>query len=457
MKTRIISLFFLIGVFSFFSCNNNEERLETRNNLLRITTDIATRSVIESTSFNNGDQIGVFAFDANSTNVHATYGNKWDLESDISLTETPTPIYAYYPYTTDCDYQTFKVDIAPDAIVTGQADYLYGKSVEDVSATSPEALIRFNHALARITLSIKRSADDAGYGVLSNVCLQNTGSNTVILTSGWMDVTTGVISSTNAGSISFDMNYTLSNETAQNVDILVIPTAMEKEGMAELILTIDGSQYTVNMPADTWEAGQQYTYPITINRKDAHIYIPEVGGKVGVAIDLGLSVKWASWNVGASAPEEYGGLYGWADPTGTKNSNNYDDYPSANPPRTICGTKYDIAYVQWGENWRLPTSSDLSELRSRCTWTLTTLNNIVGCNVEGPNGNSIFLPVAGVRNGITISVRDVLGYYWSGVLNSNKNKNAYGLRVDISTGKVGIIDYDECTRSHGLSIRPVKE
>ena len=276
MKSTITLLLLCTGIIAFCSCSDENEGV-VRNSSLRITTEIATRSVIESTSFNSGDQIGVFAFDANSTNVRATYINKWDLESDISLAEPPTPIYAYYPYTTDCDYQTVRVDIAPDAIVTGQADYLYGKSAEDVNATSPKALIRFKHALARITLSIKRSADDAGYGILSNVCLQNAGRNTVISTSGWMDVTTGKISSSGTGSISFDMNYTLSNETAQNVDILVIPIAMEKEGMAELALTIDGSQYMVKMPAATWEAGQQYTYPITINRTDAHITQAKVG------------------------------------------------------------------------------------------------------------------------------------------------------------------------------------
>lgn len=72
-------------------------------------------------------------------------------------------------------------------------------------------------------------------------------------------------------------------------------------------------------------------------------------------IDLGLSVKWASWNVGASSPEDYGGLYGWADPTGNNTSTNNTDYPNNNPPSNICGTNYDIAHIKWGENWRLPT------------------------------------------------------------------------------------------------------
>lgn len=268
MKYRIF--YWILGIIVLASCENESF---VKNSSLHITTDIITRSVIESASFANGDQIGVYTPNIYPINVLATYDNKWILKSEISLTETPTPVYAYYPYTEDYDGNTIKVNIIPDAVVTGQADYLYGKSTEEVSAASPEAFIRFNHALARITLPIKRNTDDAGYGRLSNVCLQNTGKNTVISTSGQMSIITGAISSTKAGYLSLNVNYTLDKETTQNVDILVIPTVMEKEGMAELALTIDGSQYIVKMPAATWEAGQQYTYPITINRADAHIVV----------------------------------------------------------------------------------------------------------------------------------------------------------------------------------------
>ena len=93
MKSTITLLLLCTGIIAFCSCSDENEGV-VRNSSLRITTEIATRSVIESTSFNSGDQIGVFAFDANSTNVRATYINKWDLESDISLAEPPTPIYA---------------------------------------------------------------------------------------------------------------------------------------------------------------------------------------------------------------------------------------------------------------------------------------------------------------------------------------------------------------------------
>lgn len=135
------------------------------------------------------------------------------------------------------------------------------------------------------------------------------------------------------------------------------------------------------------------------------------------AVDLGLSVKWASFNIGASKPEEYGALYGWADPTGNLTSENPDDYPSANPPATICGTNYDIATANWGDTWRMPTQEECAELAANCTWEWTTLNGINGMKVTGMNGNSIFLPAASSRTGETVSNQaGQRGNYWSGTL-----------------------------------------
>lgn len=71
-------------------------------------------------------------------------------------------------------------------------------------------------------------------------------------------------------------------------------------------------------------------------------------GTIANAIDLGLSVKWASHNIGAKKAENIGGKYGWGDPNGDKNSENNNDYPSANPPTNISGTEYDIAKKTWG-------------------------------------------------------------------------------------------------------------
>lgn len=142
-------------------------------------------------------------------------------------------------------------------------------------------------------------------------------------------------------------------------------------------------------------------------------------------VDLGLSVKWANFNVGASKPEEYGGLYGWADPAGEKTSTDINEYPSENPPENISGTEYDIAHVQWGGTWRLPTREEQEELVEQCEWEKDTYNGVSGYTVTGPNGNSIFLPGVGGRIEDTTHYQVDGADYWSGTLGNDPDTAYY--------------------------------
>ncbi len=168
------------------------------------------------------------------------------------------------------------------------------------------------------------------------------------------------------------------------------------------------------------------------------------------AIDLGLSVKWADYNVGATKPTEYGGLYGWADPTGKNTSTNNSLYPNSSPPLDICNTEYDIAHIQWGGDWRMPSRTELDELKRLCTWQWTGRNGINGYLVTGANGNSIFLPAAGTREGLEYESIGQACYYWSGTLcdeyPSNANLFVAGTNVGVWLGQ---------RRCVGASIRPV--
>lgn len=173
------------------------------------------------------------------------------------------------------------------------------------------------------------------------------------------------------------------------------------------------------------------------------------------AVDLGLSVKWASWNVGASTPEEFGGRYGWADPTGEKQTTELDDYPSATPPADICGTEYDIARAQWGDGWRLPSQAEFQELVDNCTWEWTEVNGVTGRRATATNGNSIFFPAAASRDGETVSNQvGQRGCYWSGTLYPG-NDARYAYYFYFYEGN------QQPTRNNrrymGYSVRPVKE
>ena len=129
-------------------------------------------------------------------------------------------------------------------------------------------------------------------------------------------------------------------------------------------------------------------------------------------VDLGLSVRWAGWNLGASTPEEYGNLYYWGDSTGTASSGptsiNIYDFDD------ICGSEYDIARTQLGKYWRMPTAKEFMELRDKCKITWTTYQKIGGYKITGPNGNNIFLPAVGIKNGQNIENRGSIAYYWTG-------------------------------------------
>lgn len=117
-------------------------------------------------------------------------------------------------------------------------------------------------------------------------------------------------------------------------------------------------------------------------------------------IDLGLSsgTKWACCNIGAKSPNEYGGLYCFADPTGELTTIGSDSR-DRNWPEDISGSSYDIAHVKWGNGWCLPRSSEARELyyNDNFHWTWTTYKGTPGYKITGPNGNSIFLPAAGSR------------------------------------------------------------
>ena len=108
-------------------------------------------------------------------------------------------------------------------------------------------------------------------------------------------------------------------------------------------------------------------------------------------VDLGLSVKWASINYGATNDSQVGGYFKWGDPSGEAFFINYS-MPEVN---SICGTKYDIVRKNWGGDWRVPTSSEIKELYNRCSWEWIKKNGVSGVRITGTNGNSIFIPVSG--------------------------------------------------------------
>ena len=172
-------------------------------------------------------------------------------------------------------------------------------------------------------------------------------------------------------------------------------------------------------------------------------------GEPSEMVDLGLSVKWATCNVGAVTPEEYGDYFAWGE-TKPKSSYNSSTYSYSSNPSVLPLSK-DAARVNWGGTWRMPTQAELQELRTNCTWTWTTQNGVKGRKVTSmSNGNSIFLPAAGYYSGSSLYQAGKDGYYWSSMLHTTYKSDAFFL--EFTSTNLYITNME---RNLGLLIRPV--
>lgn len=192
-------------------------------------------------------------------------------------------------------------------------------------------------------------------------------------------------------------------------------------------------------------------------------------------VDLGLSVKWATCNVGASKPEEVGGLYAWGE-TETKTDYSFSTYKycidgdrykfskyNGTDGKTVLEPEDDVAHIKWGGSWRMPTWEEMQELLNQCTWNYTTQNGVEGyritSKVTGHENNSIFMPFNVYMDSSTIREGEypAWGEYWSSTLIAgdelpvvNQSEHVWGISF-CSDAPMGNGTY----RNEGRSIRPV--
>lgn len=194
-------------------------------------------------------------------------------------------------------------------------------------------------------------------------------------------------------------------------------------------------------------------------------------------VDLGLSVKWATCNVGASSPEKYGGYYAWGETKEKKDyywsSYNWGTYGElikyCSQPEygyngfmdnyTVLDSGDDVARVKLGSSWRIPTEAEWSELLSDCSWTWTSnykrtgvSGYIVKSKKSGYTDNSIFLPAAGCRSETNLADAGSYGYYWSSSLYTSFPTGAWSLYF--YSDDAGTSEY---FRYYGFPVRPVSD
>ena len=177
-------------------------------------------------------------------------------------------------------------------------------------------------------------------------------------------------------------------------------------------------------------------------------------------VDLGLpsGLKWATCNVGASSPSDYGDYYAWGE---IRTKSSYDKNNSTTHGKEIGeiddiagNPTYDVARAEWHGSWRLPTLEEFKELsdEDNCTWEWTTQDGHKGCKVTSKkNGNSIFLPAAGYRSGTSLLNAGSFGHYWSATPYDDSYKDFACFLIYLEYGPNTACEF----RSDGRSVRPV--
>lgn len=172
-------------------------------------------------------------------------------------------------------------------------------------------------------------------------------------------------------------------------------------------------------------------------------------------VDLGLSVRWAPFNIGATSPTECGDYFAWGEietKTEYTEANSlthgiYMDDIGGNP-------QYDAARAIWGSTWRLPSREEIEEIVAECTWEWTSVDGMNGCKITGPNGNHIFVPAAGCYIGAELKMLGQNGMYHSYKMCGDYVNFSYGFHFGEGDDNYQL---DWLYRAYGRSIRPVTE
>ena len=392
-------------------------------------------------------------------------------------------ITACYPATAGTSF-TVASDQTSDA--SYKASDLMFASVSNQAKTSEAVNLAFSHKMAKFCVNIT-----AGEGVtsISSVSILNV-KPTVSLNqvTGEVGVATGdatTIAMSNNGAALIP---------AQTIDGDMLSIVTDR-GTAIYSVSnkniVVGNQYTLNITvnlcavgATTEITGWTSEGTVTVNPVVHVVDIPDCSPAGAEAVDLGLSVKWANMNIGATTVTGRGTFFAWGETKGYTDENHYDKALSGFESNYWWGTtnsytKYnsadqktrldadnDAAHYQWGGSWRMPTREEVIELATSSAITSRVWTDdynstgVKGFVITATNGNSIFLPLTGYLS-LDISNVSYGGFYWSSDLDPDPNhSNRYGWpnMYSFSRKDKENIDYsDFALRSYGLCVRAVRD
>ena len=419
-----------------------------------------------------GDKVSIFA----GININEQYQvtDASDGKTSASLymvtnsnTATGTSInnnVAFYPYSSTASIAKSGASYTISNIVLpatqNYSENSFGNGafpMAAVTSSTSDMNIHFKNILGGLNLQLKGTATITSISVTGN-------SNEILCGDAEVSVSTESmpsVSLTDAAAktitLNCDAGVTLNTNTATSF-IIALPPITMSSGFTVVVTDKENKQMKIST-----------TKPQTITR--SNILKMPVRNYVGTGsddyVDLGLSVKWGTCNIGAENPEEAGDYYSWGE-TESKSVYDWSSYKYCNGSNTTI-TKYctlsskgsvdnkihleaedDIAHVCWGDNWRMPTNAEYDELFNNCTWSWVTQNGVKGYRITGTNGNSIFLPITGYKDGSTLKAYASSGYYWSSTLKVDGPTQGKRLTYNSSTKLNG-----QAGRHYGFAVRPV--
>ncbi len=495
----------------FVGCSTDSDEMLKSNNALCIDVtfdDAMTRAAepVNGGSFSGSASLGVSLYKEDKSDLYGsatsnvsyttTDGLSWSSSSIISLNANLGVVTAYYPYTADVDITAIPMK------TSDPKDWMYQPFSEaSYSATSSHADIALKHAQAVIKVIINKSSANpyTGAGNISDITI----SSSAFSTEGTLNSTTGEISGSTSTIIESSWNKVVkaNGNTGAQDQWFVAPIAESTDAKVSVCVKIDEVYYNVSdIPVKTngtvspIKQGNIYTF--TFNLSSTALTIGNVsiadwadGGVLSgdlapfdpfnghAYVDLGLpsGTLWATCNLGADNPEDYGDYFAWAETTPKEEflwTNYVPDYLSC-PMENICESEYDAASYNWGDSWQLPTHEDFVELTNYCEHQAETINDVPGLKFVGMNGNTLFLPAAGYKSGYEESDSDIIfsagsaslldhtecfylkqkGFYWAGTI--TEYITDYFYMFQLNDTRAGDIHNTSDVRYQGFSVRPI--
>lgn len=523
---RIQFVAFVLMTMFIASCSVDEtNNMDSSTNTIRVTTYVQSTRALDKTAFEENDIIGLYAchtsgdyknsFTANfMDNVAVTNnGTEWTYSPPMAWiedNEQHLSFIAYYPRITDGTALTYPFTVNKNA--EEQIDPLWctvkDASIDDRNGTTINGVsddasfqpnsgplnLKFKHMLSKVKLSVKLNNAYQGINAtLNSMTLSNVYTNGVFNMNA--NLTTGTWGSLSEKS---DFNIhpssapgiTLTDTEQQVGELLMIPQSLASNVAIDITYTHDlyeGGETTVTKTIflpERWVMSKIYNYVVNISLEVENITISadikdwdadnaldfsEEVTQAAQAVDLGLSVKWASSNLVSGSCS----LFAWGD-VNVKSSFAWSNYMYCNGAynkltKYVSHTTYanssvsldnrtslivsdDVARFRWGGTWRIPSNSEWRELISECTWEWGSFGGTRGYMITGPNGNNIFLPVTGYKTTSDSSDKASKGYYWSSDRYTSLDYQAYDLEISQTS-----IAFSQKDRAYGLAVRPVMD